>query len=137
VSATSKRAAWVEDYCRKTGRKHPPISGLDIPGDYDGPEWVPTSKWTFSACEAGVDHLNRLGRDRPDLHKRCADAWEDLSRKYEWLDEVRRRAVAHAQRQIRGGHYPRKPPSLFGAQERERDAFTRVCRLMELYHEAT
>jgi hypothetical protein len=126
------RAAWVEQFCHKSGRRHPPISGLDLPDDYTGHEWVATPAWNRSACETGVKTLAAM--DLENMNARCRAAFEKLDRAYTRLHHTRVRAIAHAQRQVRGGILPKKPPSLFAAIECEEIAFTRLVRLTEIYN---
>jgi hypothetical protein len=130
-------SSWVDDYLRASGAEYPPLSGDDLPGDYDGAEWKPGPAFNKSACESNADALmaatGGLGSaGAAAISPRAALAWELLEKSYEWLRAVRDQAVAVAQREVREGIIPRRPLGLKRAQAAEERAFLRFCKLAKI-----
>jgi hypothetical protein len=119
--------AWWAPFIRQ-GRR-PPLSGLDLPGDYSK-EWIPTPRWSTSVVENGVGALRRARAviDRSELVQRAwlMRHWIALETAYSRLVHVRERAIARARAIVAQGGVPQRPRKLINARATELAAFTRL-----------
>lgn len=107
--------------------RHLPLSGDDLPGQYDG-DWIPPSRWTYSASEAGGRDLAVVAflaeyelRERGFVERLAGDVWRRVSH----LRKVRSESVTAARASIRRGIYPQCPERLVDAQRADQEAFAR------------
>jgi hypothetical protein len=110
--------------------QRPPLSGLDMPGDTSGPQWVPTPSWSGSAVESNLELLGKIRRciDGSDLVRRAwlQRHWDELDRRYVRLVHVRERAIARARAIIARGRAPQRPTRLRDARAAEAKALRQL-----------